>query len=288
MKAKALPKETFYFYQSSDGQPIFLHALNVEMLIAEYGAFENCPKKIKGKILEVDSSSMTLDLRNKLRYLRHVPVTRTFEVAEITVEKPLVSKEVRERFSGQLKARHHLRLRRAKNEKRREKKIKVQEDKMMGKFQGAKNLRIESEFHFPKVGEDDSQNFLLVAPSLSSDRRISESSNVSADSSFGLYASPGAGLSYCATLRDGMAEPRPQTIPRSETFPYISSHVPRIKRNSDSEPEPEGYVPPPEMQTLGDALASALQRANGGLSKDKTSSKKKGKKMKGTKINLFG
>ena len=62
-----IPKETFYFYQCSDGQPIFLHALNVQMLMAEYGSFENCPKKIRGRILERDSASMTLELRNKLR-----------------------------------------------------------------------------------------------------------------------------------------------------------------------------------------------------------------------------
>ena len=58
--------ETFYFYQSSDGQPIFLHALNVQMLVKEYGTFEACPPVIKGLILEKDGSNMREDLRNKL------------------------------------------------------------------------------------------------------------------------------------------------------------------------------------------------------------------------------
>jgi hypothetical protein len=38
------PKDTFYFYQSSDGQPIYLHALNVQMLVDEHGGLEHCPK----------------------------------------------------------------------------------------------------------------------------------------------------------------------------------------------------------------------------------------------------
>jgi hypothetical protein len=41
------------------GQPIFLHAVNVQMMVRQFGAFENCPKVIRGKIVEKDSASMT-------------------------------------------------------------------------------------------------------------------------------------------------------------------------------------------------------------------------------------
>ena len=61
------PKETFYFYQSSDGQPIFLHALNVQMLVHQHGSLQNCPKKIRGRILEKEGAIMGEELRNKLR-----------------------------------------------------------------------------------------------------------------------------------------------------------------------------------------------------------------------------
>ena len=63
----AQPKETFYFYQSSDGQPIFLHALNVQMLVHQFGSLQDCPKKIRGKILEKEGAIMGEELRNKLR-----------------------------------------------------------------------------------------------------------------------------------------------------------------------------------------------------------------------------
>ena len=46
------PKTTFYFYQASNGAHIYLHALNVQMLVHEYGALENCPHILKAKVVE--------------------------------------------------------------------------------------------------------------------------------------------------------------------------------------------------------------------------------------------
>ena len=109
-------------------------------------------------------------------------------------------------------------------------------------------------------------------------------------------------------LREGVAKPiKPSSnISRSETCPGVlgpnfTTLTPLRNRrpvHSDSEPEPEGYVPPPPKQTIGDALAQALQQActldveteghdanaNPGA---QSSGKKKGKKMKGKKISLF-
>ena len=46
-------------FSNFSGQPIFLHAVNVQMMVRQFGAFENCPKVIRGKIVEKDSASMT-------------------------------------------------------------------------------------------------------------------------------------------------------------------------------------------------------------------------------------
>merc|ERR1712038_1491910 len=152
--------ETFYFYQSSDGQPIFLHALNVQMLVKEYGSFEACPPVISGLILEKDGSNMSEELRNKLRFLKHVPVTCYFEVAELALSNKILSGKTRELFASQLEQRKRKRLQRAKAEKRREKRILVEENKLMGKFPGMpKSIRVESEFHFPVVGSSKTNDF---------------------------------------------------------------------------------------------------------------------------------
>ena len=102
-------------------------------------------------------------------------------------------------------------------------------------------------------------------------------------------------------LRQGVAKPQqpPRTMTRSETFPLAAMMAGvggRVRQASES--EPEDYVPPPPTQSIGDALASALQRATvaeepspaaaangggGGGGKGR-----KGKKSKGKKIDLFG
>ena len=152
-KNQTTPKDVFFFYQSSDGQPIYLHALNVQMLVSEYGSLENCPPKLTGKVLEKDNTSMTEELRNRLRYLRHLPLTSIFEVCEIQMKPPLISKETLNEFSDQLETRRRKRNRRAREERRREKLITAEENKRMGKYPDMK-YRIESAFHFPQVGGD--------------------------------------------------------------------------------------------------------------------------------------
>ena len=137
------PRQVFYFYQSSDGQPIFLHALNVQMLVKQFGALENCPTNIQGRILEKEGAVMSEQLRDRLRYLKHLPITTNFEVAELDLSD-LVDKETFEVFRDQVETRKRKRNRKLKDEKRREKKIEEEEARMMG-YPG-RFLRVESDY----------------------------------------------------------------------------------------------------------------------------------------------
>lgn len=46
------PKPTFYFYQARNGSHVYLHSLNIKMLVQEYGSLEHCPPIIKAKLVE--------------------------------------------------------------------------------------------------------------------------------------------------------------------------------------------------------------------------------------------
>lgn len=83
-----------------DGQHLYLHALNVRMLEHMYGSLEHSPKTLVGRIVEKEGGSMTEELRKRLRYLQHLPVTCQFEVAEIQLKQPVVCKETLEHFNG--------------------------------------------------------------------------------------------------------------------------------------------------------------------------------------------
>lgn len=90
----------FYFYQSRDGQPLYLHSINIRMLQMMYGSLDRAPHIIGGKIVQKEICSMTEELRKRLKYLQHLPVTSQFEVAEITFGSELVSEEVMDVFKG--------------------------------------------------------------------------------------------------------------------------------------------------------------------------------------------
>ncbi|XP_011168526.1 RING finger protein 10 isoform X1 [Solenopsis invicta] len=139
-----------YFYQAEDGQHIYLHAANVKMLEMQYGSLEHCPPVITGKLLEKEASIYTEELRRRLRYLCHLPLTCPFELAEIELKPPLVSKEVLHAFHDQLKSRQKYREQREREERKREKKIKEEENRQIGIYP-TPNIDIESYQHFPQL-----------------------------------------------------------------------------------------------------------------------------------------
>ena len=94
---------------------------------------------------------MSEHLRDRLKYLKHLPVSTNFEVTELEM-KHLVSKETMTVFKEQLETRRRKRIRKARDEKRREKKIQHEEARMMGL--NPDMVRVESDYyHKSKVQE---------------------------------------------------------------------------------------------------------------------------------------
>lgn len=273
-------RSTFYFYQSSDGQPVFLHALNVQMLVTQFGSLENCPKTIEAEILEKDSSSMTSELRDRLRYLRHLPVSSSFEVAELDLSK-IVSETTLSVHKSQLEERRKKRKFKLREERRREKRIHLEEKRLMGRFPSPM-ARIESEYHYPGVGQEhvvEHPEFPIVA---------SEDDSASID---GIDV-VGTAFSFANAAKYRPAQSLEPAIPQSISNPgsgwtvlgpKMALPMRRVRAHSDSEPEPEGYTAQPPLPTsLGDALAAALAAApvtgaSGG--------RKKGKRGKAVVLN---
>jgi len=282
------PRQVFYFYQSSDGQPIFLHALNVQMLVKEFGCLENCPHTIQAEILEKESTVMTEELRDRLRYLRHLPVASSFDVAELDITA-LVSKSTLQCFKDQVDVRRRRRTRKLKDERRREKKIQHEQDRLLG-FPGSM-IRVESDQYSSRSCRNNSE----------SDQSQSEQFPAwggSQDDLAQVSGVEGGSISFAKIAKAKPPAPKPcATLPRSSSFPAwtnLGSVKPLSARtiptqqhqDSDGEPEPEGYVPPPERASLGDTLAAALHAAGGGGGAG--GSGKKGKKGRGKPILLTG
>ena len=80
---------------------MYLHPLNVQILVRQYGYLEHCPEVIHGLIFEKDAMSMTEELRNRMRYLGHLPITSQFEIVEIALEEPIIDQETIDEFRGE-------------------------------------------------------------------------------------------------------------------------------------------------------------------------------------------
>lgn len=182
----------FYFYQALDGQHIYLDPINARMLEHTYGSLEFAPTIITGNIVEKEGGSMTNELRGRLRYLQHLPVTCQFEVAEITLSESIVSKETMNYFKDQLMMRKKTRLKKDLEEKRREKKIQEQENRKLGKYPEA-DIHLDSLQQFPEVGFEYPQ----LSKRTESESTCSSSSPASMDPE---AATPSSSFSECSVI----------------------------------------------------------------------------------------
>lgn len=90
-----------YFYQTADGQPIFIHPLNSRCLIHEYGSIEQCPPEVNCKIIAMEHYTQSPDLRSRFRYFSHLPLGCSFILCEVDVS-PFISPETFDHFKCEL------------------------------------------------------------------------------------------------------------------------------------------------------------------------------------------
>ena len=288
------PRQVFYFYQSSDGQPIYLHALNVQMLVKEFGALEKCPPVIQAEILEKEGAVMSETLRDRLRYLKHLPVSTNFEVAELDLSY-LVSKETMNVFKDQVDTRKRKRNKKLRDEKRREKKIEHEEARRLG-YPGSMK-RVESEF-FSKSKEESQAISGEQFPSMSGEETQARESGAASVISFANVSDLLCPAIYVHFFITQITRAKPVSAPApaptsGSSWACLGSVKPVPARGmslvsslaQDSEPEENGedYVPPPPAASLGDTLAAALLAG-----KTNNMGKKAGKKGRGKTLLLTG
>lgn len=274
-----------YFYQAEDGQHIYLHNINVRMLIKEYGSLENSFPVIKANIVAIESVSMTENLRKRLRYLQHLPLTCEFQVVELDFSQ-ILDKSTLLLFESEIKKRKQFRNRKARDERRREKFIEIEENKKLGRYPKA-TYNLQSIDQFPSCHPDDFQplsppkhgNGLgnLHASDNASPQSQSDGTNLSPVCS----ASPGnedvPTTSFAQMLKDGPKNFTGTPKEKKKELVESPSHI-----DSLVDLDGENFLPPPEYHhSIGDAIQAALDSVslNDAGNGQKSSKKKKGKKQ---------
>ena len=77
-----------FFYQSSDGQRIYLSSLNARCLLSEYKEMWLCPSRVRARIAHMDALFMSDDNRRRHKYLSHLPLHSEFKLVELDLDSP--------------------------------------------------------------------------------------------------------------------------------------------------------------------------------------------------------
>lgn len=146
---------SYLFYQSYDGQHIYLNPFSTKIICQEYGSLENCPPVIRARVLQMDWISMSEPWRKRFRYLSHLPLTCEFRLIEIDFEKSnLISKQTFIMFEDQIKSREIARERARREERKREKIIKVEQDRKIYGIGPSLKININNPDQFPSVSDE--------------------------------------------------------------------------------------------------------------------------------------
>lgn len=85
--------DLYHFYQSADGQQLYLHGLTFRSLLLQYGGnVSSLPARISGRIAHLDSYVVDRDVRAKHRFLSHLPLTASFGLALVDLMAPQLSR----------------------------------------------------------------------------------------------------------------------------------------------------------------------------------------------------
>lgn len=115
-----------FFFQSCDGQPVFIHPVNAKCLISEFGSIENSPHEIISEIVDIEYFTMTAELRSKHRYISHLPLGSIFALCEVDIAA-FVSAETLAKCGRDIELRARGRSKKERREKEYDDQFKEQE-----------------------------------------------------------------------------------------------------------------------------------------------------------------
>jgi hypothetical protein len=112
-----LQSPSYYFYQSSLGANVFLHPLDIRIILAHFKSYSLFPPTLSFHSTGFDPGTITDDLRKRCKYLSHLPTGTEVVFVEADLED-IVGKEGLAAFEQPLRARRDKRRARVKKEDR--------------------------------------------------------------------------------------------------------------------------------------------------------------------------
>ena len=133
--ASTVPQATpfsssYYFYQSSLGANVFLHPLDIRILLAHFKSYSLFPQTLSFTSSGFDPGTINDELKKRCKYLGHLPAGTEVIFVEADLED-VIGKEALVAFEQPLKARREKRRARARKEDRAKVRWETQEREKM-------------------------------------------------------------------------------------------------------------------------------------------------------------
>lgn len=157
------------FYQAQDGQLCFLSGFNMNCLRTEFSAtlpedetallsnlsvqerrkMSPLPDTIEGKIVEIERTQLTPEIRQRLRFLSHLPLYSDITLVEIGLGS-LLSAETKKVFKKDFHKRKQARLNKLGAEKRQDERVRCKEEARINELKSRmKRIDPSDEFFQP-------------------------------------------------------------------------------------------------------------------------------------------
>jgi hypothetical protein len=108
---------TYYYYQAASGLSIFLHPLDIRILLAHFSGYAAFPETITVRVESAAQGSVNDDLRKRCKYLAHLPESADVVFVEADLEG-VVGEAGLKNFEGALRTRRNKRKEKEKKDDR--------------------------------------------------------------------------------------------------------------------------------------------------------------------------
>ncbi|KAG0233943.1 hypothetical protein BGW42_007018 [Actinomortierella wolfii] len=130
-KQKKIPKSstpstTFHFYQAANGLHLYLQPLDIRILRQHFESYDKFPDEIRVKVLDIEETNLTEEVRKKCKYLGHLPLGCEVSFLHVALDN-IVSVESLKPFSHELK----LRRTRQREKEAREERERIERERKL-------------------------------------------------------------------------------------------------------------------------------------------------------------
>lgn len=157
----------YYYYQAASGMPIFLHPLDIKILLSHFNSYSTFPDSITVRVESHTESTVNDDLRKRCKYLSHLPEGADVVFVEADLES-VVSQDGLKNFERALATRRSRRKEKdRKDDKARARAEEREKERVVSNWNEATRHRVDAYIPPPAprapspvpVGLDDVNDF---------------------------------------------------------------------------------------------------------------------------------